>query len=180
MPEKPFFQTLGIGVSSLTFGVALSIFIYAAISGTLISAQSFLLFIATFLLMLRFWWRYNELFVQHLPSKTFWHFLFDFAISFFGIIAILLINNIQTWAAVGMAAMAASIIRCGLSWHDAKDKIKDKSVFAALKRTKTGSAFMFIIMLAVYLLAFFIEHLVLSAAIFVLVILFIIYSSRKA
>jgi len=175
MAEKAFFQQLGIGVSSLTFGVALSIFIYAAISGILISAQSWLLFIATFLLMLRFWWRYNELFVQHLPSQTFWHFLFDFAISFFGILAVLLVNDIQIWALAGAAAMIASMIRCGLSIKEAKN-----NVLKSLKRTITGSVVMLAIMLIIYALTFFTEPLFISVAIFILVIIFVGYTARKA
>jgi hypothetical protein len=174
MAEKPFFQQLGIGVSSLTFGVALSVFIYAAATRIPSSMTAWLLFVASFLLMLRFWWRYNELFVQFLPSRTFWHFLFDFAIAFFGILAVLLVNNMQLWALVGASAMIASTIRCGLSWHDAKDKVKK-----SLKRTIVGSVFMLIIMLIIYLLAFFVDHIVLSSAILVIVLIFVIYTSKR-
>ena len=110
-----FYRQLGTGVSSLTFGVALSIFIYAAASGIVSGVQAWLLFATSFLLMLRFWWRYNELFVQHAPSRTFWHFLFDFAVAFFGILAVLVVNNIQTWALLGMLAMISSAVRCLLS-----------------------------------------------------------------
>src|SRR3990167_8130873 len=97
-----FYRQLGTGVSSLTFGAALSIFVYAVASGIVSGFQAWLLFGASFLLMLRFWWRYNELFVQFLPSRTFWHFLFDFAVSFFGILAVLSVNSIGMWAILGM------------------------------------------------------------------------------
>src|SRR3989344_6407674 len=90
--DDNFTRNLGIGVSSLTFGVALSIFIYAVASGIVGSIQAWLLFGTSFLLMLRFWWRYNELFVQHAPSNNFLHFLFDFAIAFFAILAVLFVN----------------------------------------------------------------------------------------
>jgi hypothetical protein len=84
--QDDFYRQLGTGVASLTFGVALAIFIYAAPAAAS-SIQTLLLFATSFLLMLRFWWRYNELFVQNLPSRTYWHFLFDFLISFFGAVA---------------------------------------------------------------------------------------------
>jgi len=174
MADKTFFQQLGIGVSSLTFGVALSVFIFAVAAGIPGSIAAWLLFITSFLLMLRFWWRYNELFVKSLQSKTYWHFLFDFAISFFGILAVIMVNNIQLWAAVGAAAMVASIIRCGLSWHEARDNVKKP-----LKRTKIGSGIMLIIFAIIYWLAAYVEHLTLSAVILVLVIIFVAYTSRK-
>lgn len=169
-----FYRNLGTGVASLTFGVALSIFIYAAASGIVTSLQAWLLFATSFLLMLRFWWRYNELFVQHLPSQTFWHFLFDFAISFFGILAVLSVNNIQTWAALGMLAMLSSAVRCGLSWNKAAKEIRRK-----LKSTLWGAVGMLVILGIVYA-ASSISHDLLSAAIFVIALFFVIYSSRKS
>ncbi len=171
--ENDFYRQLGTGVASLTFGVALSIFIYAAASGIASTTQAWLLFGASFLIMLRFWWRYNELFVQFLPSKTFWHFLFDFLISFFGILAVLSVNNIQTWAVIGMLAMISSAVRCGLSW-DAKKDAKQR-----LQRTLYGAVGMLIIFGIVYSLASIIEHVLLAEAIFVIVLIFVIYSSKK-
>ena len=79
--DDNFTRNLGIGVSSLTFGVALSIFIYAVASGIVQGISAWLLFGASFLLMLRFWWRYNELFVKSLPSNSYLHFLFDFVVT---------------------------------------------------------------------------------------------------
>lgn len=174
MVKEVYLRQLGIGVASLTFGVALSIFIYAAASGILNSIQAFLLYGTSFLLMLRFWWRYTELFIQFLPSRSFWHFLFDFAISFFGILAVLFIGSIQTWAVIGAAAMIASMIRCGLSWQDAKNKVKN-----ALKRTLFGSITMFIVMLIIYSLSPFIDNVVLAASVFVIVLLFVVYTSLR-
>jgi len=170
-----FYKQLGTGVASLTFGVALSIFIYAAASGIVNSAQASLLFAASFLLMLRFWWRYSELFVQHLPSRTFWHFLFDFLVSFFGILAVLSVNAMQTWAALGMLAMLSSIIRCGLSWRNATKDTKQK-----LRRTLFGATGMLIILGIIYSLAPIVEQILLTEAVFIIVLIFVIYSSRKA
>lgn len=168
-----FYRQLGAGVASLTFGVALSIFIYAAASGILQSLQAWLLFITSFLLMMRFWYRYSELFVQFLPSRTFWHFLFDFTTSFFGILAVLSVNTIQTWAMLGSLAMTSSVIRCGLSWREAKaEKLK-------LKRTVFGAIGMLIIMAAVYGFAPLAEQTLLSIAVFILVLLFVVYSSVR-
>src|SRR3989338_8005259 len=98
-----YYKQLGTGGSSLTFGVALSIFIYAVASGIVQGISAWLLFGASFLLMLRFWWRYNELFVKSLPSNSYLHFLFDFVISFFGIIAVVFVGDISLWAMVGGA-----------------------------------------------------------------------------
>lgn len=165
-----FYRQLGTGVSSLTFGVALAIFIYAAqgVSGL----PAWLLFGASFLLMLRFWWRYNELFVQSAPSRNFWHFLFDFIISFFGILAVLFVSSIQIWAALGMAAMAASLIRCGLSWPQAKARPK-------LKRTSFGAILMLVILGAAYWLAPMADHLLLAGMMFILVLAFVAYSAKR-
>jgi predicted membrane-bound dolichyl-phosphate-mannose-protein mannosyltransferase len=77
--------------------------------------------------------------------------LFDFAISFFGILAVLFVNSIQTWAALGAAAMIMSMIRCGLSWQDAKNK----NIKNTLKR-------------------------ILAVVVFVSVLFFVVYASIKA
>ncbi|MEK6887855.1 MAG: hypothetical protein AABX14_02805 [Candidatus Aenigmatarchaeota archaeon] len=50
-----FYRQLGTGVLSLTFGAALSIFVYAVASGIVSGLQAWLLFGSSFLLMLRFW-----------------------------------------------------------------------------------------------------------------------------
>lgn len=168
-----FYRQLGTGVASITFGVALSIFIYAVASGTVGGLQAWFLFGTSFLLMLRFWWRYNELFIRFMPSKSFWNFVVDFLISFLGIIAVLTVNNIQTWAAVGALAMAASAVRCGMAWN-APREVKPK-----IKRTLAGAAGMLVFMLVVYGLAYVTGALALSAAAFVLVLAFVAYSSRK-
>lgn len=168
-----FYRQLGTGVASLTFGVALSIFIYAAASGIPNSLQTWLLFAASFLLMLRFWWRYSELFVQFLPSRTFWHFLLDFLVSFFGILAVLSVGDIQKWAMLGALAMLSSVIRCSLSWHAVK-AAKPK-----LKRTLLGAVALLIVMSAIYALAQSVSNLLLAEAIFVLVLIFVVYSSAK-
>ncbi len=165
-----------MGVASLTFGVALSIFIYAAASGVLNSTQAFLLYGASFLLMLRFWWRYAELFIQFLPSRSFWNFLFDFAISFFGILAVLFVGAIQTWAALGAAAMIASMIRCGFSWQDAKNE----NIRRALKRTLFGSAAMFTVMSVICLLSPLADNVLLAMAAFATVLIFAVYASVRS
>jgi hypothetical protein len=175
MVDEKYLEQLGIGVASLTFGVALSIFIYAAVSGAVTGMHAWLLYIASFLLMLRFWWRYTELFVRFLPSKCYWHFLLDFAISFFGIIAVLFVSNIQIWAAVGAAAMVASMIRCSLSRKDAEDT----DIKKALGKTLMGSLVMFVIFGIIYFVAPFADIVALSAAVLVLVIIFVAYASRK-
>ena len=110
------------------FGVALAIFIYAANTELLLSnTQALLLYVTSFLLMLRFWWRYTELFVQFLPSRNYLQFLFDFLISLLGILTVLYVSAVQTWAALGAAVMLASLVRCLLSWHDSKDKKSEHS-----------------------------------------------------
>lgn len=172
MPDN-FYRQLGTGVASLTFGVALSIFIYAAASGIVSGIQAWLLFAASFLLMLRFWWRYNELFVQFMPSHTFWHFLFDFLVSFFGILAVLTVGNIQIWALLGVLAMLSSAVRCGLSWGEAKNAKKE------LRKTLAGAVVMLVIFGIVYALAQSVSHVSLAAAMLIIVLVFVAYSSRK-
>ena len=171
-----YLQNLGLGVASLTFGVALSVFIYAAASGIiqLSNLQTIFLAATSFLLMLRFWFRYTELFVKHLPSRTYLHFLFDFGISFFGILAVLLVGNIQLWAAAGAAAMVASIVRCALSMKDAKGLIKKQ-----LKMTVGGSIAMLIVMGIVYYAAPFYDAISISASVLVFVLIFIGIISLK-
>lgn len=168
-----FYRQLGAGVASLTFGVALSIFIYAVASGIVNSFQAWLLFGTSFFLMLRFWWRYSELFVQFLPSHTFWQFLFDFAISFFGILAVLSVGDMQAWAMLGALAMLSSTIRCSLSWQEAK------AAKSKLKRTLLGAIVMLIVMVSVYSLAPLMGQTLLAGGVFILVLLFVVYSSRK-
>ncbi|MBI2075674.1 MAG: hypothetical protein HYT72_00310 [Candidatus Aenigmarchaeota archaeon] len=176
MVNETYLRQLGTGVASLTFGVVLSIFIYAAASGVLNSTQAFLLYGASFLLMLRFWWRYAELFIQFLPSRSFWHFLSDFAISFFGILAVLFVGAIQAWAALGATAMIASMIRCGLSWQDAKNE----DVKNSLKRTLFGSVAMFIVMSVIYSLSPLADNVLLAMAAFAVVLIFVVYASVRA
>lgn len=173
MPND-FHRQLGIGVSSLTFGVALSIFIYAAASGFVSSLTAGLLFATSFLLMLRFWWRYNELFVQQIPSRTYWHFVFDFLISFFGILAVLSIGDIQKWAMLGMLAMLSSAIRCGLSWKNAG------AARQKLRKTLFGAIGMIVLLALVYFATLLYSQLHIAAGIFVAVLAFVAYSSRKS
>lgn len=168
-----FYRQLGTGVASLTFGVALSIFIYAAASGIVASIQAWLLFGTSFLLMLRFWWRYSELFVQFLPSQTFWHFVFDFLAAFFAILAVLSVGNMQTWALLGVLAALSSAVRCGLSWNSAKQ------AKARLRETLFGAVGVLVLMAIIYYLAAFVNHVTLSSAAFVIVLLFVVYASRK-
>lgn len=175
MPRELDLRQLGIGVASLTFGVTLSIFIYAAASGIINNLQTALLYLTSFLLMLRFWWRYTELFIRFLPSKNFWQFLFDFAVSFFGILAVLFVGSIQTWALLGIAAMLSSIIRCKLSWKEAKNK----KVRLSLKRTLTGAGLMVIVFSSLYFLASTVDNLLLASGVFVLVVIFVLYASKE-
>ena len=169
---KDFYQTLGLGVSSLTFGVALSVFILSAVSGIVIGISGWLLFATSFLLMLRLWWRYNEVFVQHSPSRNFWHFMFDFLTAFFGILVVLLVRDIQMWALIGVLAMISSMVRSGLSWKDTK-------IRKQLKSTVAGAIVMAIIFSVVYCLAPFVGQVNLAVGVFVLVLVFVVYSSRK-
>jgi len=173
--EEKYIRQLGIGVASLTFGAALSIFILAIYAGVVNNLQTLLLYLTSFLLMLRFWWRYTELFVQFLPSRNFWQFLSDFAISFFGILAVLFVGNIQTWSMVGAGAMIASMIRSGLSWKDAEGKKVKKS----LKNTVIGALGMLVLFSLIYVLAPFTDNLILAGSAFVLVLVFVIYASVK-
>ncbi len=172
MSDREFFRQVGIGVASLTFGVALSIFIYAAASGLVSSAQTLLLYATSFLLMLRFWWRYTELFVRFIPSQSFWHFLFDFLVSLFGIAAVLFIGNVQSWAAAGGLAMLASSVRCWLARGEVAQREK-------LRMTLKGAVGMLAVMAAVYMLAPLVGGLPVSATVFLLVLAFTIYASVK-
>ncbi len=172
MQDREFFQQIGIGVASLTFGVALSIFIYAAGTGAFASTQTILLYATSFLLMLRFWWRYTELFVRSLPSQNFWHFLFDFAVSFFGISAVLFISNIHTWALLGVAAMLSAAIRCKFSWSDAMRAEQEK-----LKRTFYGALGMLAIFAAIYFLAPAVDGIILAGGAFAIVLLFVVWAA---
>ena len=172
MNDRNFFRQLGIGVAVITFGVALSIFIYTASTGALASTQSILLYATSFLLMLRFWWRYTELFVRSLPSQNFWDFLFDFAVSFFGILAVLFIGNMQMWALVGAAAMLAAAIRCKLSFSEAMRAEQEK-----LKRTFFGAVGMLVIFSAIYFLAPAVNNLALAGGIFAVVLVFVVWAA---
>jgi hypothetical protein len=173
---KNFFRQLGTGVASLIFGVALSIFIYAAATGVVNSTPALLLYVTTFLMMLRFWWRYASLFLQHFPSHTFWQFLLDFAGSFFGILTILYVGNILTWSLLAAATMLVSAVRCGLSWKEAA-----KGQKKALKATLGGALGMLVVAGAIYGLAYatLADTLYLAPAAFVIVLVFVIVSSRK-
>ncbi len=171
-----YLRQLGITVAGLTFAVALAVFIYAAASGIiqLSNLQTIFLAASSFLLMLRFWFRYTKLFAKYLPSRNYFHFLFDFGISFFGILAVLLVGNIQLWAAAGAAAMIASIVRCALSMKDAKGLIKKQ-----LKMTVGGSIVMLIVMGIVYYAAPLYDAISLSASVLIVVLIFIGIASWK-
>lgn len=173
MPND-FYRQLGTSVAGLTFGVALSIFILAVATGIVVGTAAWLLFVTSFLLMLRFWWRYNELFVQYLSSDTFWHFVFDFAASFFGILTVIFVGDIQLWSLVGALAMLSSAVRCGLSWGKAQKDIRSK-----LRKTLYGAVGMLVILGVIYTAASAVSHELLAAAIFVITLAFVVYSSRK-
>lgn len=172
---KQYFQQLGIGVASLTFGVALSIFIYTAGTGLLGSTQAVLLYITSFLLMLRFWWRYTELFARHIPSQTYFQFLVDFLVSLFGISTVLFVNSIQTWTLLGVGAMVSSTVRCGLSLP----KTEEDGVKRKLRKTIFGSAFMFVVLGLVYMLSFTTDNLLLSWGVLATVVAFVVSSSLR-
>lgn len=171
---KDFYQQLGTGISTATFAVGLAVFILAAAFGVVNTLQGWLLFAVSFLIMLRFWFRYSELFVRFLPSKTYWQFVFDFLVAFFGILAVLSVGNIQTWALLGALAMISSAVRCGMSWKESKKDSKPQ-----LKQTLKGSTLMLIIFAAVYLLAPFSDQLWLAASVLVLVMIFVIYGGTR-
>lgn len=167
--DKKFLKQIGIGVASLTFGAALAIFIYA-FPLAMRSYAALLLYLTSFLLMMRFWWRYVELFVQYAPSKSFWNFLFDFMISFFGIISVLYVNHIQTWALFGIAAMISSIIRVSMSWDNKKIRKK-------LRNTIIGTVAFALIFSFVYYLAPLIESYLIASGILIITLIFIIAAS---
>lgn len=172
--SKDFFQNVGVSIASLTFGVALSIFIYAVSSGKVPNTAAWLLFITSFLLLLRFWWRYVELFARLVPSHTFWQFTLDFIIAFCGVIAVLYLSNIKLWATIVSALMLASIIRCALAWKES-----DKSVQKKLKRTVIGAVVFLILAAIIYFSAPFVSEMVLAAGILAISALFILYSAAK-
>lgn len=168
------FRQLGMGVASITFGVALVIFIQAVILGMVSSIQTLLLYITSFLLMIRFWWRYTKLFIQYLPSQNFWQFLLDFAVSFFGILAVLFITDIQIWAVFGASAMLASMLRCASSW-----KVKKKNVKKSLRSTAAGAGVMLAALSSVYLLTPVVSDFILTVSIFMLTTAFVVYASFR-
>jgi hypothetical protein len=167
-----FFQQLGLGVAGITFGAALSIFIYATASGTVAGTAAWLLLITSFLLMLRFWWRYTTVFVQHAPSRTFFQFLCDFAIGFFGISSVLFVKDIRAWALLVGGAMLASIIRCWLARPAG-------AASKAVQRTLWGAVVMLVMMAAVYFAAQTIAHTMLATIVLALVALFVLYAAKK-
>lgn len=123
-----FFQNVHIGLSSLAFGVTLSMFLYAYASHLVQNTASWLLYISTFFLMLRFWYQYVAFYGKQLPSYTFGHFLLDFLIAFFGNLAILSVNNIAAWTVSVCLALLVAIGRCKLAIPDAnklKNQIKE-------------------------------------------------------
>jgi inner membrane protein involved in colicin E2 resistance len=109
-----------------------------------------------------------------MPSRTYWHFLFDFAVSFFGILAVLAVSDIRMWAMLGMLAMLSSIIRCSLSWQKATKDTKQK-----LRRTLFGAIGMLVIFGIIYGIIPLASHVLLAGAVFVIVLIFVVYSSRK-
>ena len=172
--SKDFFQNVNVGVASLLFGVALSIYIYAVSAGKIPSTTAWLLFVTSFLLLLRFWWRHVGLFIRFVPSHTFWQFSFDFLIAFFGILAVLYVSDTRIWAAIGAALMLASIIRCALAWKEA-----DKSVQKKLKRTILGALVFLVLAAIIYFSAPFVSGTILAGGILVITALFVMYSARK-
>ena len=128
-----FFQNVHIALSSLAFGVTLSIFLYTYSSGILQNTAHWLLYIATFLLMLRFWYQYMTFYGKELPSHTFSQFLFDFLIAFLGNIAILSVANMAAWTVSMSLALLAASARCKLAKPDADQKHK-KQLIAIAKR----------------------------------------------
>ena len=171
MPKTDFYQQLGLGIASIVFGMALSIFVYAATTSVQ-GASAWMLFIISFLIMLRCWWRYTTVFIQYAPSHTFWHFLTDFAIAFFGILGVLFVNNIRVWALLGGASMLMCALRCWLA----------KPVATARKpvrQTLWGAISMLIALTIVYYLAPTVSHTTLATAFLVIVTLFVLYTAKK-
>jgi hypothetical protein len=173
MSKNAFFQQLGLNVAGITFGAALAIFIYAATSGKIQGASAWMLFAASFLLMLRFWWRYTTVFVQLAQSHTFLQFLLDFALAFFGILTVLFVQDIRSWALLGGITMLASILRC----------IVAKASGPAgkpVKRTIWGAVIWLIILAGVYFLAPSFAHTTLAGIVLALVVLFVLFTAKKA
>ncbi len=169
-----FFQNVNIGVASLLFGVALSIYVYAVTSGKVSGFSSWFLFLTSFLLLFRFWWRHVSLFVRYVPSHTFWQFSFDFIIAFLGVIAVFYVYSLRVWALIGAGLMLASIVRCVLSLPGAGVDIKKK-----LRQAILGAGLFVVLAIVLCLLALFVSELYLAIAILVVTVIFVIYSSRK-
>lgn len=110
------------------------------------------------------------MFVQQAPSRTFWHFLFDFAIAFFGILAVLFVNDTRIWAVLVGAAMLASIIRCNLARPTATTK-------KAVQNALAGAAIMLVLMIAAFLQRM--PHTTLAGILLAIVALFVLYTAKK-
>ena len=85
------------------------------------------------------------------------------------------VGNIQSWALLGILAMLSSAIRCALSLKSAIKLVRQK-----LKRTAIGAVAMLVVICIIYLLAPAVSQLYLSVAIFVIVLVFVVYSSMNA
>lgn len=169
-----FFQNVNVGVASLLFGVALSIYVYAVTAGKVSGISSWLLFLTSFLLLFRFWWRHVSLFVRLVPSHTFWQFSFDFIIAFLGVIAVFYVYDLRVWALIGSGLMIASIVRCVLALPGADSEVKKK-----IKQTIVGAVIFFVFAVVLYLLSSFVSELYLAIAIFAVTAVFVVYSSKK-
>ncbi len=167
-----YFQNAHIALSSIVFGVTLATFLYVFSAGILSEASHYILFAATFLFMLRFWYRYVTFYGKALPSNNYWHHLLDFAIAFFGNVAVLKVNYYNIWTTAVVVMLAIAIVRSLLAIPSAsKDNKK------VIKQIVGASVFLAVFFIAVNMLnlSAFISSLIILAVI----ALFVVWKSVK-
>ena len=91
---------------------------------------------------------------------------------FDAILAVLLVNDIQIWALSGIAAMLSSLVRCGMSWKEAK-------IRKQLRATAICAVVMAIVLGIVYAFSASYSATNLATGTLILVVIFVVYSSRK-
>ena len=169
-----FYKQLGIGVSSVTFGVMLAVFIFTAGMGNVNSPQAVLLFATSFLLTISLWWQHSDLFVKSLQSHNVWHFVFDFAVSFLGIMAVIFVNDLQIWLLIGIMTMLSSAVRCMLQWDKSSKAIKSK-----LKETFFVAVGLSMILDVIYIASYSMSGVFLSVLVFIIALIFVAHPSIK-
>jgi hypothetical protein len=83
--------------ASVANGVALGLFVYQTIEFNKGAEYFYILNVCTFVLMVRFWWRY-AIFSYYAPSRFIDQYFVDFAIAAIGIAAVFFFSQPDRWA----------------------------------------------------------------------------------